>query len=156
MNRLMVTSRRDVRVEIAGWRLRDACRDVTSRRDVRVEIETPIHSGMGVKSHISQRCESRNDRVVDEETEEVIVTSRRDVRVEIGGIGDWFAGGKSHISQRCESRNFQGKIIGRVFARHISQRCESRNWQRRGGKSMEKGHISQRCESRNYISMPYE
>ena len=58
--RVLVTSRRDVRVEIEQPYYYISGRKVTSRRDVRVEISFGIHIITAYLSHISQRCESRN------------------------------------------------------------------------------------------------
>ena len=122
----IVTSRRDVRVEIFYLIHSPTHRPVTSRRDVRVEISQATGSG-NLTGHISQRCESRNyyprfcfpsHRVTSRRDVRVeiisaghdircnLVTSRRDVRVEIGLVVLLFWWFLRHISQRCESRNF--------------------------------------------------
>ncbi len=77
-----VTSRRDVRVEIA-YDISGVRPDhVTSRRDVRVEILCRMVECHAASRHISQRCESRNPGMIFGGLY-FLVTSRRDVRVEI-------------------------------------------------------------------------
>ena len=122
--------------------------------------------------HISQRCESRNQKqMCRKPAENGHISQRCESRNSALTQATYCV--QCHISQRCESRNSVGGCKGAdkvVTSRrdvrveiqvgvmwessqvgHISQRCESRNSKIGGWFSTSISHISQRCESRNTI-----